>query len=49
MIYLTWFYMGQDGSTALHLAGKSGHENIVRLLLARGAEIESKNDVTSTL
>ncbi|KAK5467499.1 hypothetical protein LTS15_000472 [Exophiala xenobiotica] len=36
---------GKDGRTALSLAAKKGHEAIVRVLLERGAELDSKDNI----
>jgi ankyrin repeat protein len=37
------------GNTALHWAAANGHADLVRLLLDREAEIESRNKVGSPL
>ena len=36
----------QDGCTALHHAASSGHTEVARLLLERGADINSQNKVS---
>lgn len=33
----------QEGNTALHLAAKYGHENVVELILSRGGDITVRN------
>jgi len=37
----------QDGLTPLHCGARSGHEQVVEMLLDRGAPILSKTKVTS--
>ena len=37
----------QSGATALHLAAKAGHTEVVRCLLLSGAEPDTLNQVTS--
>jgi ankyrin repeat protein len=37
-----------DGSTALHLAATHGHTDVVALLLARGAFVNTRNDYRAT-
>jgi ankyrin repeat protein len=39
---------GVDGDSALHLACLYGHEQLVDLLLARGADVNAKDDSGST-
>jgi hypothetical protein len=39
----------QDGQTALHLAAHCGHLDALRLLLARGAPLEVKNQYGGTV
>ena len=36
----------QGGSTALHGASSGGHLSVCQLLLTRGADIDTKNDVS---
>ena len=38
--------MGQDGYTPLHGAAKKGHTEIASLLIGRGADINSKDNVS---
>jgi ankyrin repeat protein len=33
-----------DGSTALHMAARGGHEAVVRLLLEKGAPVNAKDN-----
>jgi ankyrin repeat protein len=37
----------QDGSTTLHKASKNGHQSICQLLLTRGADIDTKDNVST--
>lgn len=39
----------QDGLTPLHCGARSGHEQVVEMLLDRGAPILSKTKVTDTV
>lgn len=39
------FSVNQDGLTPLHCAARSGHENVVDLLLERGAPYSAKTKV----
>lgn len=39
----------QDGDTALHLAAREGHTAMVDLLLLKGAQVDSRNDVSSNV
>lgn len=39
----------QDGLTPLHCGARSGHEQVVEMLLDRGAPILSKTKVTGTV
>ena len=36
----------QDGLTPLHLSSKSGHVDIVKVLLSHGADTEVKDEVS---
>ena len=36
----------QDGNTALHLASLRGHKDTVELLVQKGAQVDSKNNVS---
>ena len=38
----------QDGNTALHIACKGGHINIIQSLLSRGADMTIKNNEDKT-
>ena len=38
----------QGGWTALHYAARGGHIEVARLLLDRGADVNSKNEVSAT-
>jgi hypothetical protein len=38
----------QNGVTALHLASVGGHQGVVECLLAQGAEVEAKDEVSSS-
>ena len=37
----------QDGDTALHEASRMGHTETVELLLLKGAQVDSRNKVSS--
>ena len=39
----------QDGFTALHHAADDGHTEVARLLLDRGADVNSKNKVSDMI
>ena len=39
----------QDGSRALHYAANSGHTEVARLLLDRGADVNSKDEVSNVI
>ena len=39
----------QSGSTALHQAATNGHIEVTRLLLDRGADVNSKNEVSDII
>ena len=41
--------VSQAGRTALHKAAYRGHPEVVRTLLARGAELEKRNNVSCLL
>ena len=36
----------QDGDTALHWASYNGHKDTVELLVQKGAQVDSKNNVS---
>ena len=38
-------YLIQEGITALQLASENGHEEIVKLLLERGADVDKTENV----
>ena len=38
-------YLIQEGTTALQLASENGHEEIVKLLLERGADVDKIENV----
>ena len=40
------YYSSQYQSTALHFASKGGHHETVRVLLERGADSNSRNEVS---
>lgn len=42
-------FVFQDGLTPLHCGARSGHEQVVEILLDRGAPILSKTKVATTL
>jgi ankyrin repeat protein len=37
-------YNDNDGEMALHVAARNGHEAVVKLLLEKGAKLESKDE-----
>ena len=50
MIFIRYLiYIRQYGNTALHIASFNGRENIVRLLLDRGADVDAKDKVSDTV
>jgi ankyrin repeat protein len=38
----------QNGATALHFASGRGHQGVVEVLAAKGAEVEAKANVSSS-
>ena len=36
----------QDGETAIFFAARSGHTNVVKILVENGAEVDHRNKVT---
>ena len=44
-IFLTSFSV-QDGDTALHVASGMGHKDTVEVLVQKGAQLDSKNNVS---
>lgn len=45
--HLCWFLLLQDGLTPLHCGARSGHEQVVEILLDRGAPFLSKTKVAT--
>lgn len=50
MVYHAWLHyvVFQDKMTALHLAARSGHANVVRLLLEAGVGVDKRTYVGSS-
>ena len=46
MILMYYYYIIQGQSTPLHYAARNGHTDSVALLVASGADINMKNDVS---
>ena len=46
MCFVYCYSNSQDQWTPLHCASRDGHVEVVKLLLAQGAEIDSKNMVS---
>ena len=42
-----WLFIEQDSSTALHYASVNGHHEVVRVLLAAKATVNTRNKVSS--
>ena len=40
-------YSSQDGQTALHYASRSGHTDVVKLLVESGAQLDNKDNVST--
>ena len=44
---LCYLFFSQDGQAALHHASKSGHTNVVKLLVDKGAQVNTKDNVST--
>lgn len=44
--YIIWHFNFKEGNTALHLAAKNGHSQVVEILLEQWEEINDFNQVS---
>ena len=45
LIFLFYFFNVKDGTTPLYIAAQNGHEQIVQILLERGANVDLADEV----